>query len=132
MRNLASLFVVVPAAILSLGACGPPAQGSRQFSENDSGSTVELRTGDTLKVMLGGNPTTGYQWEIASVDSNVVKQRGDPEYRSDSAAVGASGKFTFTFEAAAPGQTVLRLVYRRPFEKNVPPARTFEITAVVK
>jgi inhibitor of cysteine peptidase len=132
MRNLARLLVVVPAAVLSLRAFSTHVPGSRQFSENDSGSTVELRTGDTLAVMLSGNPTTGYQWEMASVDTNVLKQRGKPEYTSNSAAVGAGGKFIFAFEAAAPGQTVLRLVYRRPFEKNVPPASTFEITAVVK
>ncbi len=132
MSRLARLLVVVPAIVLPLGACGLSVRGPRQLSEKDSGRSVELRTGDTLEVVLSGNPTAGYQWEIASEDTNVLKRRGKPEYRSDSAAVGSGGKFIFTFEAAAPGQTVLRLVYRRPFERNVPPARTFETTAIVK
>jgi inhibitor of cysteine peptidase len=132
MSYLAGLLFVFPAVVLSLSACGPSGRGARQLSENESGSTVELHTGDTLEVALSGNPTTGYQWEIASGDTKVIKWREKPEYRSDSAAVGSSGMFTFTFEAAAPGQTVLRLVYHRPFERNVPPARTFEFTVIVK
>jgi inhibitor of cysteine peptidase len=132
MSYLARLLAVVPAVVLALGACASSGRGPRQLSEKDSGSTVELRMGETLEVVLRGNPTTGYQWEIASGDTSVVKQRGKPEYRSDSAGIGSSGNFTFTFEAAAPGQTTLRLVYHRPFERNVPPARTFEITVVVR
>jgi predicted secreted protein len=36
------------------------------------------------------------------------------------------------FEAVAVGQTTLDLVYHRPWEKDVPPARTFGVTIVVK
>jgi predicted secreted protein len=46
--------------------------------------------------------------------------------------VGSGGTFIFTFEAAAPGEAALRLIYRRPFEKKAAPAEIFEVTVVVK
>ena len=127
--------------ILLLSACGapsPPPSNStgpvspRKLSEQDDGGTVTLGIGEQLDITLAANPTTGYQWEVASGDSAVLKQVGEPVYTADSAALGSGGTMTFHFVALAPGQTTLKLVYHRPFEKDTPPVQTFEITAVVK
>ena len=100
--------------------------------EGDAGSTVELGVGDTMDVVLEGNPTTGFSWETAALDASVLKQLGEPEFKPDTSLIGAGGKFTFRFEAVAPGQTLLQLVYHRPWETDVPPANTFEVTVVVQ
>jgi inhibitor of cysteine peptidase len=100
--------------------------------EGDAGSTVNLRAGDTMEVVLEGNPTTGFSWETAALDASVLKQLGEPEFKPDTSLIGAGGKFTFRFEAVAPGQTLLQLVYHRPWETNVPPEKTFEMTVVVQ
>jgi len=105
------------------------------LSEEDSGTTVQLRVGDTMDVTLDGNPTTGFAWETAAVDVSVLKQLGEPEYVPDPhpvGLVGSGGRFTFRFEAVASGQTVLRLIYHRPWEKDVPPEKTFEVTVTVQ
>jgi inhibitor of cysteine peptidase len=108
----------------------PEAQA--RVSEEDAGSTVELRVGDTLEVMLDGNPTTGFSWETAAVDASVLKQLGEPGFQPDTSLIGSGGKFTFRFEAAGSGQTLLRLIYHRPWEKDVPPEKTFEVTVIVQ
>lgn len=105
------------------------------LSEEDSGSTAQLRVGDTIDVTLAGNPTTGFTWETEAVDASVLKQLGEPEYVPDPhpvGVVGSGGKFTFRFEAVASGQTLLRLVYHRPWETGVAPEKTFEVTVVVQ
>ncbi|MEW6182112.1 MAG: protease inhibitor I42 family protein [Bacillota bacterium] len=102
------------------------------MTEKDSGRTVELQAGNTLEVVLSGKPTTGYGWEVASGDEAVIKQVGEPEYKADTARIGSDGKTTFHFKASAPGRTELKLVYRRPWEKNVPPEKTFEATVAVR
>jgi inhibitor of cysteine peptidase len=131
MSRLPGFFAIALLAAL-LVACGSSAT---RLVEGDAGSTVELQTGDKLEVVLVGNPTTGYQWEVGSVDQAVLKPAGEPEYETDPNAeglVGAGGTFTFTFEAVAPGQTTLELVYRRPWEEGIAPVGTFEATVVVK
>ena len=91
-----------------------------------------MYVGDILEVMLKGNPTTGYMWEVASVDASILMQVGKTEFKADSKLLGAGGKIIMRFKAAGAGQTSLRLVYHRSFEKNVPPLKTFEVTIVVK
>ena len=103
----------------------------RWLTEADAGRTIELRTGDRLSISLGGNPTTGYSWELAAVDKQVLTPLSKPGYAASSQAVGAGGVFAFEFEAVAAGQTALRLVYRRPWEKRRRPAQTFKVEVTV-
>jgi inhibitor of cysteine peptidase len=122
-------FVVLLAVRRSSRATPAP------LTEADSGSTVTLHSGDRLTVVLKGNPTAGYRWELAAVDGAILKPvapSGKPDYEPGSSMLGAGGKFTFTFEAAATGQTQLRLIYHRSFEQGVPPLQVFEMTAVVE
>jgi inhibitor of cysteine peptidase len=118
---------------LTLSACSSPGATSdvRTLTEKDSGSQIELIVGQDLQVSLEGNPTTGYTWEVGEAGTGVIAQVGEMEYQSDSSAVGAGGLMTFRFHAAEAGQTKLRLVYHRPFEKDTPPLKTFEVTITV-
>ncbi len=93
---------------------------------------MELHPTDRLEVVLEGNPTTGYQWEIDALDVSVIKPIGEPEFKPDSHAIGSGGKFTFVFEVITSSQTTLTLIYHRPFEKGVQPLKTFRATVVVK
>ena len=106
--------------------------GIRWLTEADEGRGIELRLGDRLSISLGGNPTAGYSWELAAVDRRVLVPLGKPGYQPSSAAVGSGGNFAFEFEAAAAGQTAVRLVYRRPWEKRRRPAQTFGVTVTVE
>ena len=45
-------------------------------TEADSQKTVTLQEGDTLRVALKGNPSTGYAWEISSNDESVLEMSG--------------------------------------------------------
>ena len=124
--------VVVLGVLTACSAPPAPATPIQSLTEADAGRSIKLRVGDKLEVTLPGNPTTGFQWEVGSVDTSVLKPIGKPEYKSSSNALGSGGQFTFRFEAVAPGQTTLQLIYHRPFEKDTPPAQTFEVTVTVK
>ncbi len=129
MFRSAMLIALALFLTMALSACGP---GATRLSKTDAGKTIELRAGDKLQVVLEGNPTTGYQWQVREVDAAVLKVSGEPEYKSESSLTGAGGQYTFHFESLAPGQTVLQLIYHRPFEKNVAPIETYQVTVVVK
>lgn len=139
---LGFIIVVVKtlAAILLLGACSAASHPStpddsasqKTIGEQENGSTVALQAGGELDITLDANATTGYRWEIAADDAAVVKPMGEPEYKPQGTGLGAGGKTTFHFEAVAPGQTVVKLIYHRPFEQGVPPAKTFQVNVIVK
>jgi inhibitor of cysteine peptidase len=112
--------------------CTSTPETAVRVSEEDDGSTVELRVGEGMEVVLDGNPTTGFLWEAEDLDTSVLKQLGEPDFQPDTALLGSGGKFTFRFEAVASGQTLLQLVYHRPWETDVPPEKTFEVTVMVQ
>lgn len=88
----------------------------------------DLRPGDRFDVTLEANPTTGYAWALAQ-DPNaaVVRSLGSSFERPMDAAVGAGGQDVWTFQAVGPGTATVTLVYSRPWERGVPPARTHTI-----
>ena len=112
--------------------CSSKEQIPVQLTEKDTCRMVEINAGDTLEISLRGNPSTGYTWEVDIFDRDVLKQVGKIEFKAHRKARGAGGNFTLRFEATSPGKTLLRLIYRRPFEKDIPPVNTFEATILVK
>ena len=110
---------------------GPSDPSPIILKESQAGNTVEVSVGETFKVVLEGNPTTGYTWEINTLDTGILAQRGEPEFKPDSNAIGSGGTFTFTFQAVNIGQTILRLIYHRSWEQDVPPLKTFEVVVIV-
>lgn len=95
--------------------------------------SVALAKGRTLVVVIAGNPSTGYRWELAdSVKGAVLSQDEHVEFvagRSD--LVGAPGEYRFTFKAVGLGKTTVSLKYIRPWEKNTPAAATATIHVTV-
>lgn len=126
---LAGLFVIV----LLTGGCSPT---QVQIDKSHNGAQKELTRGQTLLVTLESNPTTGYSWQVAEVNQAVLRQNGDAEYKPQSATnppvVGAGGTETFRFEAANAGATTLKLIYRRPWEKDVAPLLTYTVQVTVR
>lgn len=114
--------------VLVVTACSGGA--ALQLDSGADGSEATLTVGETMEIALPGNPTTGFTWEVISVDSAVLTLTGDPSFRADSTLVGSGGTMTLEFDAVAPGTTTLELVYHRPFE-DVPPEDAFSLTVVV-
>jgi inhibitor of cysteine peptidase len=131
IRSILLLFVTV-LFILFLAVCRSSSGDTVRLVEEDSGGTIVMFAGETFEIVLEGNPTTGYQWEVEPLDTPSLEQIGQPSYELSSDAIGAGGIYTFRFRAAAVGSTGVRLLYRRSFEKDVPPARVFEANVLVE
>ena len=124
MNTLPVIFLAV-----SIVVSAPP---SVKLSGKDLGQTVEMAVGGVLEIILEGNPTTGYVWAVASVDEKILKQVGKTEFTPAGKARGSGGRIVMRFEAEKVGKTSLNLIYHRPFEKNKPPIKTFEVKIIVQ
>ena len=95
-------------------------------------SSLDLHVGDQLEINLPGNPTTGYQWLLQTIDKTILKPLGEPEYKSAGDAIGAGGHFTFRLQALARGETGVEMVYRQPFDlARLPPEDVYHIMVKV-
>jgi inhibitor of cysteine peptidase len=102
-----------------------------QLVEQDAGTRLRLDVGDTVRVTLPANPTTGFSWRAEPEPANsVLAPIGDPTFTPDSPALGAGGLMSLEFLATGPGMVDLHLVYDRVFE-TVPPEQEWQVTVEV-
>ena len=104
-----------------------------QVTEAKNGGGIILKVGDTLQISLAGNITTGFAWEIAENNAVILEPQGEVDYQQEKTnLVGSGGTFIFTFKAISRGETTLKLIYHRSFEKDIPPAKEFILRVKVE
>jgi predicted secreted protein len=101
----------------------------------DHQSQIELHVGEKLTFDLPGLGSAGYQWSHELVGSPGVVDVSWSRITPHEAACGSTGLSSAeraTVRAQAPGQVTLRLVQRRPWERDKEPLshRTARITVV--
>jgi inhibitor of cysteine peptidase len=102
---------------------------------SEPGGQVLLAVRQELGLQLDSNVTTGYSWAVVPpvpdvltvVDSGTYHAPADPD-----AGMGAGGTTSFVFLAVKPGKGVLQLAYRRPWERDITPARTVRVDVEVR
>jgi predicted secreted protein len=119
--------------VSAFGVRPNPKPNDAQPSVRKRPSTIESKVGDRFTIPLEANHTTGYSWRLAQQpDPAILKQFGEKYDEDNSGSVGAGGIETWTFQAMAKGATTLVFEYARPFEKNVPPAKTSKFRITIK
>ena len=119
-----------------LGGCSTPS-GKKEIllTERDADRPLTLAAGDSFAVELKSNPTTGYRWQSEPArpgDGLLQQDRDDFAAPQGGELCGAPGRQRLTFSARKPGQTTLRLVYIRPWEKPPRPVAAFQVPVTVR
>ncbi len=126
--------LAVPPATSTLDAAPPatatPGPNEIRLTEEDNGRLAELGEDQILVISLESNPSTGYSWEVAEINEDVLRQVGETEFEQLSPLLGAPEKQILRFRPVGAGQSTLKLVYRRPWEKGVEPAKEFSVQVV--
>jgi inhibitor of cysteine peptidase len=130
---------------LALAGCGsikkPPGTTNIDVSYDDLLNRkrirvdISLAVGDTLRVNLASNPSTGYQWDAQAQirDPAVIAQRD--HYDSGPAGAhlpGAPGTATWTFQALAAGSTTVSTSYGQPWPGGAKNAWSFTAAVTVR
>jgi len=102
--------------------------------ENYNGRTLKLTAGELFEISLAENPTTGYRWrlleaETATANCVPVKDSYEPGHPQ---VAGQGGIHRWQFRAAGPGACTIELEYRRSWQQDKPPERTFRIHIEVR
>ena len=103
--------------------------------KSDTGRTQKININAIIRIKLDSNPSTGYKWEIETCDTSILEPQKQ-EYESISPndrRPGMGGTSALRFKAIAAGQTLLKLIYRRPGDKAAPSKYDiFETTIIVQ
>jgi len=87
---------------------------------------ILVKVNEEFKIPLESNPSTGYKWE-ASFDKAFLNLKADDFKRPAKARIGAGGTQTFVFLPVKQGETKIRFVYKRHWEKTSAREKTLRI-----
>ena len=95
---------------------------------------VHVPVGDTFKLILGSNATTGFRWsEEASIDDTSLLNQVSHEYVAPGTDLpGAAGKEIWEFEALKEGEATVYLEYRQPWSSHSEPEWSYTVTVNIK
>ena len=135
-----NLFLLVALAVfglmvLSCGCTSKPPDQERQpviFTQENSGSLVNVPLSSNFAIQLETNPTTGYSWNNVTLSpgldliSTEYKEKTHPE-----GIVGAGGTSTWIIHAKDAGDQTFSTVYRRQWEPVTGNEQNFTLTVRV-
>jgi predicted secreted protein len=109
------------------------AESTVNVTEADNGKDIDLTTAQTLQIKLKSIAGTGYAWTLDGDPAplKLVKQFSQHN-KSTSGRAGAPSFSVFQLKAGSAGLANVTFVYRRSWEYNVPPAKTFSLRVNVR
>lgn len=107
---------------------------SLTLTEADDGKTVSVAKGQNLVLRLQSNPSTGFRWKVVSTD-RTFGYPATTRFLKNGDAAGAAGVERMTWKTNGPldmtGSHEVKLEYKRTFEEDASPAKTFSFTVNV-
>ena len=113
-----------------------PATDAKEFAlgDKDSGKSLELRVGDTVKLVLDANPTTGFSWsKMDKVDQSILKlEKNDYQQNPNPGRmVGVGGTTVIVYRAVKAGTAKIDLTYMQPWEPDSEFVTNYTVTVEV-
>jgi inhibitor of cysteine peptidase len=107
------------------------------ITERDNKSNFQIALGSILTVKLEAIPGTGYAWHVVGNDPRLLKPIGESVFEPKSVdpgkkIVGSPEDQVFRFRAQDKGSNILYLEYRRKWEKEAAPLKTFSVSVQIK
>ncbi len=150
MKKL-SLLCLLVAISFFLNGFGPRGR-IIELTENNTGQQIRIKQNQRVRISLTSNPTTGYSWKIQKLDRSVMKQleeftyvhpvfmQREPVYipsmpwfnrGKNRKKLGAPGSQVLELESVGKGTAEIKIIYRRPWERGIKPAKVFKIKLCV-
>ncbi len=85
-------------------------------TRHDNGRIIEAHPGDVIMFRLEENLTTGYGWEVETVEGSMVELIESTYVEAPGKALGRGGTRVLRFVAKSPGSQEVRLRLRRPWD----------------
>jgi inhibitor of cysteine peptidase len=132
LRVLVTVSIGVLLAV-ALSGCGSTTSSTVELTARDGGSLQTIAVGQSIRISLDSNPSTGYRWEIDGAVPPILEESGAAQYVGGAtSAPGAGGTEVWTFVGKSAGAGTLKLKYWRSFEPTATPAKTFEVSVDVR
>jgi predicted secreted protein len=93
------------------------------ITRHNQGNIFEAQLDDVIVFRLEENLTTGYGWEVESIDNSMVELIESTYTEAPGMLLGRGGMRVLRFVVRSPGSQDIRLRLRRPWD---PPDKALE------
>jgi inhibitor of cysteine peptidase len=97
------------------------------LNEADTEKTIDVAAGDIIEIQLLENATAGYRWTLETIDKSVCEVIADGRHGPAKVIPGASGTHVWRLKATHAGNCRIEIAYRRAWQRDTPPTRTFKL-----
>lgn len=121
IRSLAWLTVLAGACLMHAASAvtfpnsEPDPRAMLTIGESDNGRTLDIGCGESVRVSLPENATTGYRWAIDRYDERVIEAIAS-EAAYPAGTPGSGGEVAFTLRGKNVGSGEVTLKYWRHWE----------------
>ncbi len=129
-----AIFVVACSKSKKETPSNPSSEKFVDVDEENNGNTIHVLPGETIRVKLRSNPSTGFSWALGPIEEGKLETSGESEFAADphrEGEAGYGGCEIWTFKAEQSGETEISLIYARPWEDERPAAKTFRLHVVI-
>ncbi|NCR54880.1 MAG: protease inhibitor I42 family protein [Microcystis aeruginosa L211-07] len=102
------------------------------LTRTDNGKSITTQVNDLLLLSLDENPTTGFQWAVDGVGSDLVKLQASEYVPAIESSVGGGGQRILTFKVQQAGIDQLRLKLWREWQGEPSIVERFTVTLQVR
>ncbi len=139
MPKALTIFVAMMLATLGVSDAAMAQSGVKVITvtEDANGKTIEVANGQGVAVRLPVQAGTGFGWEVlrsSGIPTKLVQskvERGQSRPNGGIPVLGGSETQVLLFKPVGAGNAEIELVYRRPWMKQEPPAKTFSLHLAV-
>lgn len=131
------LIIYLTLAIIPMALCAKINAASQQtvITEDDTGKTIYLKSGDIFYIRLKENPSTGYSWQLSLSRglSLLMDKYYSPDYSKKDGrfAVGAIGFHSWEIKTVGKGSQQIRGIYKRYWEEETGNEQIFKINVKI-
>src|SRR5262249_23580125 len=127
ISRFSAVSLLVLGLCLSIASAGDDKKETVVTDKQDK-MTVKVSKGTIVAIKLVSKPTTGFSWDVDKNNKDVLMFSGKKEFEKPNPPLpGAPSVQVMRFTAKDKGTSDVELIYHRPFEKDVPPAKTFKV-----
>lgn len=129
-----AIFVVACSKSKNEAPSNPSTEKFVDVDEENTGNTIHVLPGETIRIKLRSNPSTGFSWALGPLEEGMLETSGESEFEADphrEGEAGYGGCEIWKFKAEQSGETEISLVYARPWEDEKPAAKTFKLHVVI-
>ena len=96
------------------------------ITEVDNGKTIILKSGEALEIRLNENASTGFTW-LEEITPNDVLTLEKEDFIQNNLTPGGNTVHQWVYKGKKTGQKRIKFVYQRPWVKDQPAEKEFEI-----